>query len=50
MHRLLQMRERESVRVIEVTELLGGAVEAWCRLREDERMFMIDRIQAVAPA
>jgi hypothetical protein len=39
-----------SVRVIEEIELLGGAVEAWCRLREDERMFMLDRIDAVAPA
>jgi Helicase conserved C-terminal domain len=39
-----------SIRVIEEIELLGGAVEAWCRLRGDERMFMLDRIEAVAPA
>jgi Helicase conserved C-terminal domain len=40
----------QSVRVIEEIELTGGVIEAWCRLREDERMFMLDRIDAVAPA
>lgn len=39
-----------SVRVIQEIELLGGAIEAWCRLRGDDRMFMLDRIEAVAPA
>ncbi|HEY2673295.1 MAG TPA: helicase C-terminal domain-containing protein [Rugosimonospora sp.] len=41
---------RSTVRVIEEIELAGGAIEAWCRLREDERMFLLDRIEAVAPA
>ncbi|WP_203916468.1 helicase-associated domain-containing protein, partial [Rugosimonospora africana] len=41
---------RSTVRVIEEIELAGGAIEAWCRLREDERMFMLNRIEAVAPA
>jgi hypothetical protein len=39
-----------SVRVIQEIELLGGAIEAWCQLRGDDRMFMLDRIDAVAPA
>ncbi|HKT00398.1 MAG TPA: hypothetical protein VJT31_12765, partial [Rugosimonospora sp.] len=39
-----------SVRVIEDMELAGAAVEAWCRLREDGRLFMLDRIEGVAPA
>jgi hypothetical protein len=41
---------RATVRVIEEIELAGAAIEAWCRLREDERMFLLDRIEAVAPA
>ncbi len=41
---------RSTVRVIEEIELIGTAIEAWCRLREDERMFMLNRIEAVAPA
>ena len=39
-----------SSRVIEEIELSGTVIEAWCRLREDERMFMLDRIDAVSPA
>jgi predicted DNA-binding transcriptional regulator YafY len=41
---------RSTVRVIEEIELAGAVIEAWCRLREDERMFMLNRIEAVAPA
>jgi hypothetical protein len=41
---------RSTVRVIEEIELTGSVIEAWCRLREDERMFALDRIEAVAPA
>jgi hypothetical protein len=37
-------------RVIEDTVLVGGAVEAWCRLREDERRFSLGGILAVTPA
>jgi len=39
-----------SSRVIEEIELSGTVLEAWCRLREDERMFLLDRIDAVSPA
>jgi len=39
-----------SSRVIEEIELTGTVIEAWCRLREDERMFLLDRIDAVSPA
>jgi Helicase conserved C-terminal domain len=41
---------RFSSRVIEEIELSGAVIEAWCRLREDERMFLLDRIDAVSPA
>jgi hypothetical protein len=41
---------RFSSRVIEEIELSGTVIEAWCRLREDERMFLLDRIDAVSPA
>ncbi|GAA5183414.1 helicase-associated domain-containing protein [Rugosimonospora acidiphila] len=40
---------RSTVRVIEEIELSGAVMEAWCRLREDERMFMLARVEAVAP-
>lgn len=40
----------QSVRVIEEMQLLGSGIEAWCRLREDDRMFMLNRIEAVVPA
>jgi predicted DNA-binding transcriptional regulator YafY len=39
-----------SARVIEPLGVYGNHVEAWCRLRDDERMFALDRIDAVAPA
>jgi len=39
-----------SSRVIEPLALHGKIVEAWCHLREEERMFSLDRIDAVAPA
>lgn len=39
-----------STRVIEPLEVYGRVVEAWCHLREEERMFALDRIDAVAPA
>jgi hypothetical protein len=41
---------RPTDRVIEEIELTGSAIEAWCQLREDDRMFLLDRIAAVAPA
>jgi predicted DNA-binding transcriptional regulator YafY len=41
---------RFSSRVIEEIELSGAVIEAWCQLREDERMFLLDRIDAVSPA
>jgi predicted DNA-binding transcriptional regulator YafY len=39
-----------SVRVIEPIEFTGNSVDAWCRLRDDERMFVLSRIGAVSPA
>jgi predicted DNA-binding transcriptional regulator YafY len=41
---------RLSTRVIEEIELSGAVIEAWCRLRDDERMFLLDRIGAVSEA
>jgi len=37
-------------RVIEPDTIEGGTLVAWCRLREDERMFRLSRISAVVPA
>ncbi|MBO0869745.1 MAG: hypothetical protein J2P15_14385, partial [Micromonosporaceae bacterium] len=37
-------------RVIEAMMLDGPGVAAWCRLREDDRMFLLDRIDSVNPA
>lgn len=37
-------------RVIEPVELTGALLIAWCRLREDERVFALHRIGAVAPS
>lgn len=37
-------------RVIEPIALFFDALQAWCRLRNDERVFRLDRIRAVAPA
>ena len=39
----------ESTRVIEPTAISGRLLEAWCHLRDDERMFSLDRIEGVAP-
>jgi hypothetical protein len=36
-------------RVISDIELEGGLLHAWCHLRDDDRVFAIDRIQAVVP-
>jgi hypothetical protein len=41
---------RISSRVIEDVMLNDHLIEAWCRLREDERAFHLDRIDAVYPA
>lgn len=37
-------------RTIEPIALFSDVVQAWCRLRNAERMFRLDRIRAVAPA
>jgi predicted DNA-binding transcriptional regulator YafY len=39
-----------SNRVIESIELAGTSIFAWCRMRQDERMFNLARILTVAPA
>jgi hypothetical protein len=39
-----------SSRVIESIELAGTSIFAWCRMRQDERMFNLSRILAVGPA
>jgi hypothetical protein len=39
---------RASERVIENAELAGSVVDAWCRLRRDDRAFTLDKIVAVA--
>jgi hypothetical protein len=39
-----------SARVIEPLGVYGHLVEAWCHLRDEERMFALDRIDAVGPA
>ncbi|WP_432831460.1 hypothetical protein [Dactylosporangium sp. CA-092794] len=39
---------RASERVIENAELAGSVIEAWCRLRRDDRAFALDKIVAVA--
>jgi hypothetical protein len=41
---------RFSTRVIEEIELSGAVIEAWCQLRDDDRMFLLDRIGAVSEA
>jgi hypothetical protein len=38
-----------SQRVIEPIDLDGPMLAAWCHLREDERMFLLDRIGSVTP-
>jgi Helicase conserved C-terminal domain len=39
-----------SIRVVEPIDLDGHLLVAWCRLREEERAFALDRIQWVEPA
>jgi hypothetical protein len=39
-----------STRVIEPLELDGPKLSAWCQLRDDERMFLLSRIESVSPA
>ncbi|HKN96439.1 MAG TPA: WYL domain-containing protein, partial [Pseudonocardiaceae bacterium] len=46
----LDQNDRGSRRVITPLEVIGGRVEAWCHLRDDERHFLISRIQHVLPA
>jgi predicted DNA-binding transcriptional regulator YafY len=36
-------------RVIRDPELVGSLIEAWCELRQDERMFTPSRLLSVAP-
>lgn len=46
--RYVDANGRASDRVIENAELAGSLVEAWCRLRRDDRAFTLDKIVAVA--
>jgi predicted DNA-binding transcriptional regulator YafY len=38
-----------TTRKISDLELVNGLLYAWCHLRDDDRVFAIDRVQAVAP-
>lgn len=38
-----------TTRTISDIELVNGLMYAWCHLRDDERVFAIDRVQAVVP-
>lgn len=46
----LDQHDRGSRRVITPMDVVDGRVEAWCHLRDDERHFLISRIQHVEPA
>ena len=46
--RYVDANGRTSERVIENAELTGSTIEAWCRLRRDDRAFTLDKIVAVA--
>jgi hypothetical protein len=46
--RYVDANGRASDRVIDNAELAGSVIEAWCRLRRDDRAFTLDRIVAVA--
>jgi len=37
-------------RVIEPLSIDGHVLEAWCHLRDDERVFALSRISSVVPA
>jgi hypothetical protein len=45
----LDQSGRSSSRVITPLDIMGDLVEAWCHLREDERHFLVSRIQRVDP-
>ena len=38
-----------TTRTISDIELINGMMYAWCHLRDDERVFSVDRVQAVVP-
>ncbi len=38
-----------TTRTISDIELVAGLMYAWCHLRDDERVFAVDRVQAVLP-
>ncbi|MET0864322.1 MAG: helicase-associated domain-containing protein [Nakamurella sp.] len=38
-----------TTRTISEIELVNGLLYAWCHLRDDDRVFAIDRVQAVSP-
>jgi hypothetical protein len=46
--RYVDANGRASERVVENAELSGSVIEAWCRLRRDDRAFTLDKIVAVA--
>ncbi|GAA3283078.1 hypothetical protein Dvina_48455 [Dactylosporangium vinaceum] len=46
--RYVDANGRASERVIENAELAGSVIEAWCRLRRDDRAFTLNKIVAVA--
>ncbi|HEX5406878.1 MAG TPA: helicase-associated domain-containing protein, partial [Pseudonocardiaceae bacterium] len=43
----LDQSDQSSRRVITPLELIGGMVAAWCHMRDDERHFLVSRIQRV---
>jgi hypothetical protein len=43
----LDQNDRHSRRVITPLDQIGGILDAWCHLRDDERHFLISRIQRV---
>jgi predicted DNA-binding transcriptional regulator YafY len=47
--RYVDANGRASERVIDNAQLSGGNIDAWCRLRRDDRAFTLDKIVAVAP-
>ncbi|MDG6108362.1 hypothetical protein Daura_46685 [Dactylosporangium aurantiacum] len=48
--RYVDANGRTSERVIDNAHLSGGTIDAWCRMRRDDRAFTLDKIVAVAPA
>jgi predicted DNA-binding transcriptional regulator YafY len=43
----LDQNDRISSRKVTPLAVMGGLMEAWCHLREDERHFLISRIRGV---